>query len=164
MTDGPHAVRLPEALSDGDYGVRIGLFLSEVGRLVLRGHNDGQNGIRLGTLHVRDGGQKITFETEAAAKDENDDIYQHRLNLAGKVLDFGDVRTDGSLLVRREAGEWVLRALPRDGDFVVELSASRFGRPASVRCVEGSAPAVTPQTQGDWWRLKLNGAREYHWK
>ena len=164
LTDGPHAIRLPEGLADGDYGVRIGLFLSEAGRLVLQGHNDGQNGIRLGTLHVRDGGRKITYETESATKDETDDIYQHRLNLAGKVLDFGDVRTDGSLLVRREAGEWVLRALPLVGDFFIELSVARFGRPASVRCVEGSAPAVTPQMKGDWWQLKLNGAREYHWK
>ncbi len=163
LADGPHAVRLPEGLSDGDYGVRIGLFSKEGGRLALQGHNDGQNAIRLGTLHVRDGGQKITFEAEAASNGD-DDLYQHRLNLAGQVLDFGDVRTDGSLLVRREAGEWVLRALPRAGDFLIELSAARFGHPASVRCVEGSAPAVTPPVRGDWWRLKLNGAREYRWK
>jgi hypothetical protein len=51
--------------------------------------------------------------------------YQHRLNLAGKVLDFGDVRTDGSVLVRRENGEWVLRALPRTRDFFVELNTVR---------------------------------------
>ena len=163
LSDGPHVIRLPEGVPDGDYGVRIGLFLPEVGRLVMQGHNDGQNGIRLGTLHVRDAGQKIAFEAESAT-DGDDDIYQHRLNLAGKVLDFGDVRTDGSLLVRREEGEWVLRALPRAGDFVIELNAARFGRPASMRCVDGSSATIMPQLKGDWWQLKLNGSKEYRWK
>ena len=162
LADGPHDIRLPDGLPDGDYGVRIGLFVPEA-RLVLQGRNDGQDRIRAGTLRVREGGRRITYEAEPAA-DGNDDIYQHRLNLTGKVLDFGDVRTAGSVLVRREADEWVLRALPRAGDFILELSAARFGRPASVRCVDGSAAFVTPPARGDWWRLKLNGAREYHWK
>jgi hypothetical protein len=164
LSDGPHDIRLPDGLPDGDYGVRIGLYLPEVGRLTLQGRNDGQDRIRAGTLHVRDGGQHITFETELPAADRDDDIYQHRLNLTGKMLDFGDVRTDGSVLVRREAGEWVLRSLPRTRDFFIELNGERFGQPASVRCVDGSAPAVTPLVRGDWWQLKLNGAREYHWK
>ena len=164
LSDGPHPIRLPDGLADGDYGVSIGLFLPESGRLVLQGHNDGQNRIRAGTLHVRDRGRQITFEDETTAIDGNDDIYQHRLNLAGKVLDFGDVRTDGSLLVRREEGEWVLRALPRAGNFFIELSTARFGNPTSVRCVDGTAAAVTPQARGNWWQLRLNGAREYHWK
>ena len=163
LSDGSHDIHLPEGLPDGDYGMRIGLFLPEIGRLMLQGHNDGQNGIRLGTLHVRDGGRKISFEIEPAT-DGDDDIYQHRLNLASKMLDFGDVRTDGSMLVRREEGEWVLRALPRAGDFIIELSTARFGCPTSVRCVDGSAAVVIPQAQGDWWRLSLNGAREYRWK
>lgn len=91
------------------------------------------------------------------------DVYRHRLNLAGKVLDFGDVLTDGSVLVRRENDEWVLRALPRTGNFFIELSAARFGQPLSIRCVDGSASAVTPQVHGDWWQLNLNGAKEYRW-
>jgi len=164
LPDGPHAIRLPNALPDGDYGVRIGLYLPEDGRLTLLGRNDGQNRIRAGTLQVRDGGGKLAYEAEPAVAEEKDNIYQHRLNLNGKVLDFGDVRTGGSVLVRRENGEWVMRAMPRAGDFLIELSGERFGHPASVRCVDGSAPATTPRAQGDYWQLKLNGAREYHWK
>ena len=117
LPDGPHDIRLPDGLPDGDYGVRIGLYLPEAGRLALQGRNDGQDRIRAGTLHVRDSGQHLTFESEPPVADDASDIYQHRLNLAGKVFDFGDVRTDGSVLVRRENGEWVLRALPRAGDF-----------------------------------------------
>ena len=164
LPDGPHEIHLPDTLPDGDYGVRIGLYLPEIGRLTLLGRDDGQNRIRAGTLQVREGGRKLTFEAEPPVADGKDDIYQHRLNLTGKVLNFGDVRTGGSVLVRRENGEWVMRAMPRGGDFFVELSGERFGRPASVRCVDGSAPAVTPQVQGDYWQLKLNGAREYCWK
>jgi hypothetical protein len=164
VSDGPHDLRLPDRLPDGDYGVRIGLYLPEAGRLTLLGCNDGQDRIRAGTLQVRDGGQKISFATEPATADGDDDLYQHRLNLTGKVLDFGDVRTDGSVLVRREAGEWVLRPLPRNRDFFLELSSARFGRPSSVRCVGGLAPALTPLVHGDWWQLNLNGAQEYRWQ
>jgi hypothetical protein len=120
--------------------------------------------------------EESTFANARAASDWNqngihrilptavDFQFQRDLNPAGNVPDFGDVRTSGSILVRREGGEWVLRALPRTGDFVIELSGGRFGRPASVRCVNGSSPTALPETEGDWWRLKLNGAREYHWK
>jgi len=164
LPDGPHEIHLPNTLSDGDYGVRIGLYLPEIERLALQGRDDGQNRIRAGTLQVRAGGRKLTYEAELPVADEKDDLYQHRLNLTGKVLDFGDVRTGGSVLVRRENGEWVMRALPRAGDFLIELREDRFGHPASVRCVDGSSPTATPQAHGDYWQLKLNGAREYHWK
>jgi hypothetical protein len=162
LHDGPHDIHLPADLPDGDYSVRIGLFNSPLGRLALQGNDDGEKRIRVGTVHVHNSGQEITFEGETVLS--NDDIYQQDLNPAGNVLDFGDVRTSGSILARREGGEWVLRALPRTGDFMVDLNSARFGHPASVRCVAGSSTTVFPETQGDWWRLKLNGAREYHWK
>ncbi len=161
---GPHEIRLPDSLPDGDYDVRIGLYLPEIGRLALQGSNDGENRVRAGTLHVRDGGRTISFEKEPPAADNDGDIYLHRLNVENKVLDFGDVRTDGSVLVRREGSEWVLRAMPRTRDFFVELNASRFGRPDRVRSVGGLAPSVTTPESNGWWKLKLNGAREYRWK
>ncbi len=164
MPDGPHGIHLPENLSDGDYDVRIGLYLPAAGRLTLLGRNDDESRVRLGTLHVRDGGRNISFEKEPPDAGNYEDVYLHRLNAESKVLDFGDVRTDGSVLVRREGDEWVLRAWPRTRAFTIELDAARFGRPASVRCVDGSTPTVVPQKDGSWWRLKLNGAREYHWK
>jgi hypothetical protein len=164
LRDGPHDLRLPDNLPDGDYAVRIGLYLPETGRLALEGRIDGENRIRAGTLHVRGGGRGISFEPEPPASGSDDDIYRHRLNAEGKVLEFGDVRTDGGILVRREDGEWVLRALPRSRDFFVELNAEHFGRPASVRCVDGPASMASTQAHGHWWQLELNGAREYRWK
>ena len=161
LRDGPHDIRLPAALADGDYSVRVGLYQPSLGRLALQGKDDGEDRIQVGMVHVRQRGQEITFEAETAAN--SDDIYQQDVNPEGKVLDFGDVRTSGSILVRREGGDWVLRALPRGGDFIIELDGARFGRPAAVRCVDGSSSTVLPETRGDWWGLKLNGAREYHW-
>jgi hypothetical protein len=162
LRDGPYDIRLPGNLADGDYSVRVGLYQPALGRLALQGKDDGEDRIRVGTVHVRQSGQEITFEAETAVS--NEDIYQQDVNPEGKVLDFGDARTSGSVLVRREEGDWVMRALPRGGDFIIELDGARFGRPTTVRCVDGSSATVLPETRGKWWRLKLNGAREYHWK
>lgn len=163
LRDGPHTVRLPDDLPDGDYEVRIGLYQPDSGRLLLQGRNDGQDRIRTGTLHVRAAGRKLRFDPEPAAKNPDDDIYQHRLNLSGKVLDFGDLRTDGSVLVRREGTEWVLRTLPRTRELFIELNSARFGNPSSVRCVDGAQSEITPDAHHAWWQLKPNGAREYRW-
>ena len=161
-TDGPHTVALPADLPDGDYGVRIGLLEPDGARVNLQGTSDGTSRIRLGTLSVH--GPQIGFTPEAKALDTKDDIYQQRLNAEGKVVDFGDVRTNGSVLIERDGDEWVLRTLPRDKDFTLQLSAQRFGRPKTVRCIGGATTTIAPQVAGDWWTLKLNSAREYHWK
>lgn len=163
LSDGPHQIRLADNLPDGDYGVRIGLFQADTGRLLLRGRSDGEDRIRAGTLHVREQGRSIKFDADATETGPEDDLNLRRLNVAGRVLDFGDVRTDGSVLVRREGSEWVLQALPRTRAFFVELNCARFGNPNIVRCLEGAAPALTPQAHVGWWQLKLNGAREYRW-
>jgi len=164
LSDGPHEIHLPDGLADGDYDVCLGLYRPEVGRLALQGRNDGENRIEVGTVSVRDAGATLTFVPALPAQNDGDDIYQQRLNAGNQVLDFGDVRTDGSVLVRREAGEWVLRPLPRTRNFTIALSSARFGHPTTLRCVGGSAPTVTPVLAGDWWQLPLNGAREYHWQ
>jgi hypothetical protein len=95
--------------------------------------------------------------------DERLKWYRLHLNEAGKVIDFGAVRTNGSVLVRLEGNEWVLQTLPRDGNFTLELNAQRFGAPAPIRCLGGATETVKPEWRGAWWRLRLNGAREYRW-
>ena len=84
LRDGPHDIRLPDDLPDGDYGVRIGLFLPDEERLTLQGRNDGRGRIRAGALHVRDHGRDISFEPEPPAPEGSADIYQHRLNAAAR--------------------------------------------------------------------------------
>jgi hypothetical protein len=164
VTDGPRTIHLPDDLPDGDYEIRMGLYLPGRGRLALTGRNDGENRIRAGTLAVRDDGRKIALKAGPADAGGSAAQYLRHLNQTGRVLDFGDVRTDGSLRVRREGDEWVLQTLPRDRECFIELRASRFGRPETVRCEGGSAPSITPRNDGNGWILKPNGAREYRWR
>ena len=163
VSDGPYTVRLPEKLPDGDYAWFIGLYTQEVGRLPLLGVDDGTSRIRLGVLHIQKAGTQIEFDPERSDGEERVGMYQQHVNTAGKLVDFGTVRTDGSILVRRENREWLLRTLPRERDFVVEFNVKRFPMPDKIRCIGGKQDYVTPVRRGQWWRLPLNGARQYRW-
>jgi hypothetical protein len=148
-------------VADGDYSWTIGLVGSGGGRVSLTGVDDGHGRIRLGVLRVR--GDQVTFQPETGTGEEKLAWYTRNVNAEGKIVDFGAVRTNGSVLVRREGGQWVLRAMPRDGKFAVELSRERFGAPAAVRCEGGAAPTVSPTASGAFWKLELNGAKTYSW-
>ncbi len=164
VPDGPFTVTVPTNIADGDYDWLIGLFdLSTGARVRLLGVDDGSSRIRLGVLHVQDAGALITFDPETGAGVDPSPWYHQHLNETGAVIDFGAVRTDGSIWLRREANQWVLKTWPRDRNFTLELSARRFEPPVRVRCVGGAAAEVAPVVLGDRWRLPLNGAREYRW-
>jgi hypothetical protein len=171
VMDGPYIIRIPDDLPDGDYQWSIGLFTPASGRVTMEGETDTHGRILLGVVGVRDNGATITFEPEKRAGGERLKLYTAHLNQEGKVVNFGAARTNGSFRVRRESGEWVLQTLPREKEFTLELSAQRFGRPAKVRCVEpvpakagsGEETVVPEPRSGGFWRLPLNGAKEYHW-
>ena len=90
-------------------------------------------------------------------------IYLEHLNLQGKLIDFGPVRTDGSVLIEREGSQWVARTFPRDRAFTLLLHASRFGRPTEIHCVGGRTRSAQPVAEGGFWKLPLNGATHYQW-
>lgn len=162
-TDGPYTIDLPADLPDGDYVWYIGLFLPDEERVPLTGVDDGSNRIRLGVLKVRDEGKKITFERERSTG-ELEPTDRERVNKLTGPIDFGPIRTDGSVLVRREGDDWVLRTWPREADRVVELNATRFPMPREVTCVGGTSPTAKPSQSGPFWRLPLCGAKEYRWE
>ena len=162
--DGPYTIRLPDDLPDGDYVWYIGLHLPKEARVPLSGVDDGSNRIRLGILKVRDKGKSIAFERERGSDTEREKLYRANLNNLTWPVDFGTVRTDGSVLVRREGDEWVLRTWPRGRDMLVELSIARFKMPARVTCVGGTSPTIAPKPTGSYWRLPLCGAKEYRWR
>ena len=57
-------------------------------------------------------------------------LYLEHLNPHSRVIDFGPVRTDGSVLIEREGSQWSMRTYPRDRAFTLLLDASRFGQPS----------------------------------
>jgi len=168
VTDGPWTITIPTNIPDGDYDWLIGLY--DAGgtgaRLRLVGMDDGTSRIRLGVLHVANGGELVTFtaETNVPTFDPSAWYGQH-LNLSNQVVDFGDVRTDGSARLVRSGHVWSLQTWPRNRAFTLELSSQRFDLPAVVHSPGGSNSTVTPVPLegGARWRLPLNGAREYRW-
>lgn len=145
VTDGPWNVTIPADTAPGDYFWTVGLSAPGGGRLTLQGKSDAHSRIILGTLHVT--ADEVTFTPTPPEAGRTTAPVNHE----GRVLDFGTIRTNGSVFVHREGPEWVLRPFPRDRPFTVELSAARFGHPASVQVVKG------------WWRLPLTGAAIYRW-
>lgn len=163
VDDGPHTLHVPDGVPDGDYAWLIGLLRPSGERVALEGDDTGARRIRLGTLRVGAGGHSITFEPIRQAPSSAAQVEPDRLNHDSRVLDFGPIRTNGSLFVQRVGQDWVAQVLPREGGFTVQLHTSWFGRPTSVQSPGGRQPAVTPSATGDWWNLPLNEAREYRW-
>ncbi len=163
IEDGPHEIRVPESLPDGDYAWTIGLFTPVAGRLTLEGVQDGSGRIRLGTLRVGEGGRKLAFSPERATEDRQTALYLEHVNQQGKIIDFGPVQTDGSVLIEREGSQWVARTFPRDRAFTLLLDPSRFGRPTEIGCVGGRSRTTVPVAEGAFWKLPLQGASQYRW-
>lgn len=164
ILDGEYTITVPEGIPNGDYQWTIGLFaLDGGGRVNLEGEVDRHGRNLLGVLQIRDSGRSIRFVPERSTGEERLVLYKRNLNTAGKVVDFGAIRTNGSVYLRRRGQGWELIALPRDGDFTVELNRSRFPMPERVQCVDGDVPAVQPVPNGSWWRLRLCGAKAYRW-
>ena len=164
ISDGPWTIAVPQSVPDGPYDWLVGLFDLATGeRVRLQGFDDGSSRIRLGTLRVEGGGAALAFEPETRSGEDPSALYRERLNSSGQPVDFGPVRTDGSVWIREGEGEWTLKPWPRERSFLVELDPARFGRPAAIRSVGGSSAEVVPVPAGARWRLTLNGAREYRW-
>ncbi len=163
IEDGPAEISVPQHVADGSYAVSVGLWLEGSPRLSLRGSDDGQGRIRLGILKIQDNGNSIRFLPNSDSGEGQLALYSKSLNLAEKVIDFGDLRTNGSVRAIRQGPEWVLQTYPRDRSFSLELSQSRFGFPNLVKCDGGTSNSIKPVLKGGYWRLPITGAREYRW-
>ena len=144
ITDGPWNITIPADASPGDYPWTIGLVEPGGGRLTLQGQSDAHSRIVLGILHVQPNGLSFT-PTPPDSGSVNAPV-----NRDGRVLDFGSIRTNGSVFIYREGTEWVLRPFPRDRPFTIQLNA-RLGHPPSAIVTKG------------WWTLPLTGEATYRW-
>ncbi len=164
VADGPWTIAIPPHVADGDYVWDIGLFERGTGvRQRLLGVNDGTARIRLGVVQVRSNGAALAFLPETGEGADPTAWYRQHLNLANAVVDFGSVRTDGSVLLRREGDVWSLKTWPRDQKFTLEFDAKRFAKPAQVQCIGGAESSIAPTAAVARWRLPLNGAGDYRW-
>ena len=166
ISDGAWDVALPGNLPDGDYDWLIGLYdaAGDGSRVHLQGVDDGTARIHLGVLRLANAGAALSFSADTNSPTfDPTPWYTPHLNNSNQVVDFGDARTDGSVLLRRERNGWRLKTWPRARNFTLELSLQRFPQPAGVQSAGGAAPQVAPVAAGPRWRLPLNGASEYRW-
>lgn len=145
VPDGPWTITVPADAPLGDYPWTIGLVEPGGGRIALQGLSDAHSRIVLGILHVKADG--LTFTPSPADPEKGN----APVNTKNQVLDFGAIRTNGSVFVQREGHDWLLRPFPRDRSFTVALSAAKFGHPTDASVVNG------------WWVLQLTGAATYRW-
>ncbi len=163
VEDGPYEIRVPDGLPDGDYAWTIGLHAPETGRAALEGPTDGTGRNLMGVIHVSDGGRTIRFTPEKPAETDRGAASLANLNIENKVVDFGPVKTDGGVSIRKVGREWVAHLVPRDRAFSLQLDTTRFGKPSDIRADGGSSPRVAPTFDGRWMRLRPNGAKSYRW-
>ena len=138
-------VRLPAAFAPGDYFVRFGLFHRQRGdRAPLRGEEERRRRIRAGVLRIAEAGDEYLLREPRA---ENAD-----LNLAGAMLDFGPVVTDGAFrLLHAGHDAWQLIPLPASRPFRAEIRLAALGmKRATVKALERIDPVFPAAKQPDW--------------
>lgn len=114
VEEGPFELRVPAGTPDGRYPWHIGLWNSS-GRLPLEGVDDGQRRIRLGDLVVADAGATLRFEPSADPAPARANWHTRNLNAEEKEIDFGYVRTSGSVRLDRVGEEWRRTDFPAAG-------------------------------------------------
>lgn len=163
INDGPWDVTVPENVADGNYSVGVGLWLPDLPRPIIEGPEDQHGRIHLGTLMVSNNGQTIKFSPDADRGEDRMAVYGKDLNSPGKVIDFGTLRTNGSVHIVRQGNEWVMQTYPRNARFELELSVARFGAPKAVKCLGVKSLPYHPTVKAGYWKMMLNSAREYRW-
>lgn len=166
VTDGPHDVTVPSGIEDGDYQWTIGLVdaVGGGGRLRLQGPTDASGRILLGVIRVAQGGAIVEFVRETGKDPRLAVAYGAGLNAPGRLVDFGNARTDGAFHLARRGGDWVLTPCPGVTGTRVDLKAGKFGDPTQAVAGDPS-DAAPPQVSrsGGWITLRLGSASTYRW-
>ncbi len=138
-------IALHAGFGPGDYAVRYGLFHRKNGdRVPLRGAEERQRRIRAGVLRITPSGDEYLLQ-EPVPHDPD-------LNLAGALLDFGPVVTDGAFrLLHVDRRAWTLIPLPASRPFRADIRLSSFGaKRAPVKAVERLDPFYAFAKQPEW--------------
>jgi len=158
-------VTLPETVqAPATFAIRYGLYHPTGGqRLPLRGSVDATGRGRGGRILV-EAGQAPAIRWQEEPPDPNAAARLARLNVEGKVLDFGAVATNGAFRLRHRGNEWELVPLPNSSAFKVELHLDRLSAPErKVRSIiavdkDGkAAPETAFQQDGQTVRFSTDG-------
>ena len=134
---------VPSETAAGTYRVRYGAWNPKGGpRLSLGGApTDGRRRIEGGMIEVARSGGKISGVTWKPEGPSDEEAARDRLlgvNRAGRVVQFGGVKTDGSF----RFADWTITPLPDSDAFTAEIDLAAFG--AAGRVVVG-VDAVDPE-------------------
>jgi hypothetical protein len=101
-----------------DVAIRFGLFRAPDGqRYPIGGPVDGSGRVRGGRLHMENGSLAWQPEPPDPAETARDE----RLNMSGKLVDFGPAVTNGAFRLMYSATDWQLIPLPGSSAFQVQL-------------------------------------------
>ncbi|MGB9417163.1 MAG: hypothetical protein WCB58_12690, partial [Acidobacteriaceae bacterium] len=149
---------LPSTMADGVYDVRVGLYQGSQ-RAFLYGNNDGNQRYTVARITIANHGANISFAPVAITISSPDP----RLNSAGNVVDFGNVRTDGMVTLQQITSSHMLQlsSYPRSRDVVIQFKASSVAAPGSLTCDNGDV--LTPTSAGGYWQVDLRGHKYCSW-
>ena len=120
VTDGAHRVEVPPVVEDGEYQILIGLW-NETGRMKLMGKDADSRRYLVGTVTIQ--GDSVSFEPyHPTAEDLLPKRYLKRVNTKGQVVDFGNIRTNGSIIIKKDGKKRLIIPYPRGEKFQIELS------------------------------------------
>lgn len=125
VTDGPGRLRVKDDAKVTSYEVRVGLYDRE-GRVPLV---EGALSVRLGRLVVQREGavaRSVRFEAqpEEPAPGSTREPYLVGANTARRVIDFGEVATNGAAVMKSEGGQLAIVPVPLGEVFTVGLAGS----------------------------------------
>lgn len=129
LADGPHTITVPADQTETHYDIRVGLYKGE--RVRLAGLPTGSSCVLVGRLRVtREGGQVKKVElADLTPLRKQVEVQQKgfldRMNVVGKAVDFGAVKTDGVFRLAVKGKELQLWPIARDVAFTVDLDVAK---------------------------------------
>jgi len=131
---------VPAEAAAGEYPVRLGFWNPATGeRLAPRGVLDANNRLMLGVLQIGD--DPTGWQPDAPPEEP-------RANRARKMLDFGEVQTNGAFRLTQSGNVRILTPLPGNEPFDVSIALGQGERAAEVSITDidgrpGPAPKLT---------------------
>lgn len=157
VVDGPHRLRVPAEQRTETYGFAVGLYTLQAGRVKLVNNADT---VQLGLLHVTRADGRVTgvrFEptTGSTQPGSAPEPYLEGANTARRVIDFGELATNGALVLRQVDGGRELVPVPIGTPMQVRLRAPVAA--ADACGPDGRSPlgSLTVQREGGWTRFEL---------